>query len=118
MIGYTGELYHAWISVYIKDVGWIDNIIYFDGKEWSRMDPTLCGRGDSAKEFVGMAATITIFAFIDLGENRMAKKQKRLSDSEIAGFCEQLAYIIKAGISLQEGLMLMSEDAKMMRRQK
>ena len=42
----------------------------------------------------------------------MAKKQKRLSDSEIAGFCEQLAYIIKAGISLQEGLMLMSEDAK------
>ncbi len=40
----------------------------------------------------------------------MAKK--RLSDSEIAAFCEQLAYIIKAGISLQEGLMLMSEDAK------
>lgn len=59
-----------------------------------------------------MVATITICTFIDLGENRMAKKKKRLSDSEIAGFCEQLAYIIKAGISLQEGLMLMSEDAR------
>ena len=53
VIGYAGELYHAWISVYIKDVGWIDNIIYFDGKEWSRMDPTLAAAGDSAKEFVG-----------------------------------------------------------------
>ena len=34
-------LYHAWISVYIKDVGWIDDLIHFDGKNWSMMDPTL-----------------------------------------------------------------------------
>ena len=40
-IGYSGKVYHAWISVYIKDVGWIDNIIEFDGKSWKRMDPTL-----------------------------------------------------------------------------
>ena len=23
-IGYSGDIYHAWISVYIKDIGWID----------------------------------------------------------------------------------------------
>ena len=34
-------IYHAWISVYIKDVGWIDDLIQFDGKSWSMMDPTL-----------------------------------------------------------------------------
>ncbi len=40
-IGYAGTEYHAWVSVYIKDVGWIDDIIEFDGKSWELMDPTL-----------------------------------------------------------------------------
>jgi transglutaminase-like putative cysteine protease len=40
-IGYAGTEYHAWISVYIKDVGWIDKVIQFDGKKWTLMDPTL-----------------------------------------------------------------------------
>ncbi len=44
-IGYAtidGEaVYHAWISVYIQDVGWIDDLIHFDGQNWSMMDPTL-----------------------------------------------------------------------------
>ncbi len=30
----------------------------------------------------------------------------------MAAFCEQLAYMVKAGISLQEGLMLLAEDNK------
>lgn len=40
-IGYAGKEYHAWISVYIKDKGWIDDVIQFDGKTWKLMDPTL-----------------------------------------------------------------------------
>ncbi|SHI68659.1 transglutaminase-like domain-containing protein [Pseudobutyrivibrio xylanivorans] len=40
-IGYAGTEYHAWISVYVPDVGWIDKIIQFDGKKWTLMDPTL-----------------------------------------------------------------------------
>lgn len=40
-IGYAGTLYHAWISVYIEDQGWIDNVIVFDGEAWVLMDPTL-----------------------------------------------------------------------------
>mgnify|MGYP002855771830 CR=1 FL=1 len=40
-IGYAGTEYHAWVSVYIDDVGWIDKIIQFDGNNWTLMDPTL-----------------------------------------------------------------------------
>ncbi|MCR4567631.1 MAG: transglutaminase-like domain-containing protein [Pseudobutyrivibrio sp.] len=40
-IGYAGTEYHAWISVYTKEKGWIDDIIEFDGTQWTLMDPTL-----------------------------------------------------------------------------
>lgn len=40
-IGYAGDVYHAWISVYLKSVGWVDSLIQFDGKNWSMMDPTM-----------------------------------------------------------------------------
>ncbi|MEG0829485.1 MAG: transglutaminase-like domain-containing protein [Anaerovoracaceae bacterium] len=40
VIGYVGEAYHAWISVYSKETGWIDGVIEFDGKSWELMDPT------------------------------------------------------------------------------
>lgn len=40
-VGYAGDLYHAWISCYISDVGWVDGIIRFDGVKWTMMDPTM-----------------------------------------------------------------------------
>lgn len=40
-IGYAGTLYHAWISVYLEEEGWVDDYIVFDGTEWVLMDPTL-----------------------------------------------------------------------------
>jgi len=55
-VGYAGDAYHAWISVYIEDVGWIDGIIQFDGKNWSLMDPTFAANGKGRKdveEFIG-----------------------------------------------------------------
>ncbi len=40
-VGYTGSgVYHAWLSVYITDTGWVDGYIQFDGKDWVLMDPT------------------------------------------------------------------------------
>ena len=39
-VGYAGTAYHAWISTYITDVGWVNGIIEFDGKNWQLMDPT------------------------------------------------------------------------------
>lgn len=53
-IGYAGETYHAWISTYVDDKGWVDDIIKFDGKDWQLMDPTLAASNDkeSVKKYV------------------------------------------------------------------
>lgn len=55
VVGYSGTTYHAWISVYLDEAGWVDNIIEFDGKDWSLMDPTLAANNDEAsvKKYVG-----------------------------------------------------------------
>ena len=45
--GYAGSTYHAWVNVYVKDVGWVYNVIYFDGSSWHRMDPTFAASSKS-----------------------------------------------------------------------
>lgn len=45
VVGYAGTIYHAWIDVYIEGVGWVDKVIYFDGKSWTMMDPTFVSTG-------------------------------------------------------------------------
>lgn len=54
-VGYAGEAYHAWISTYVDEIGWIDNIIEFDGSSWSLMDPTFAANTNSRdlKKFIG-----------------------------------------------------------------
>lgn len=54
-VGYSGDAYHAWISTYIDDKGWVDDIIQFNGNTWQIMDPTLAATNDSAavKKYVG-----------------------------------------------------------------
>ncbi len=42
-------IYHAWISVYSKTQGWINNVIYFDGKSWKLMDPTFASSGGNSE---------------------------------------------------------------------
>ena len=51
-VGYAGEEYHAWISTYIKDKGWINGIIEFDGTSWNMLDPTFASTSDSPKKFI------------------------------------------------------------------
>ncbi len=56
VIGYAGTAYHAWISVYTPETGWIDNMIEFNGKEWVRLDPTFASTSNSNPdilEYVG-----------------------------------------------------------------
>lgn len=50
VIGYAGNIYHAWVSVYAQGQGWIDNIIYFDGTSWKFMDPTFASSGKRSQE--------------------------------------------------------------------
>lgn len=54
-IGYSGEAYHAWISAWVDEIGWVDNVIQFDGKSWTLMDPTLAANNsaDAVKKYVG-----------------------------------------------------------------
>ncbi|MDR3305206.1 MAG: transglutaminase domain-containing protein [Clostridiales Family XIII bacterium] len=48
VVGYAGEAYHAWISVHVEGVGWVDNMIQFNGDSWTLMDPTFASSGDTA----------------------------------------------------------------------
>lgn len=59
-IGYSGDIYHAWISVYVDEVGWIDDIIEFSGDGWTRMDPTFASSNDNSE---------TVLKYIGDGEN-------------------------------------------------
>lgn len=54
-VGYVGNAYHAWISTYIKDVGWVNGIVQFDGQNWKLMDPTFAANSseDELRDFIG-----------------------------------------------------------------
>ncbi len=58
VIGYAGEAYHAWINVYTDEDGWIDEVIYFDGKQWVLMDPTFADTSGS-NNYVGDGTNYT-----------------------------------------------------------
>lgn len=60
VVGYAGDAYHAWISVYSEKDGWIDGAIYFDGISWKRMDPTFASSANKSS---------TIMKYIGDGNN-------------------------------------------------
>ena len=59
-VGYSGEA--AWISVYLTESGWVDNIIEFDGKDWVLMDPTLAANNSSkaVAKYIGNGSKYTV----------------------------------------------------------
>jgi hypothetical protein len=50
VIGYVGELRHAWISVYSEEIGWIDNIIQYEGIDWRLLDPTFAASSNQCDD--------------------------------------------------------------------
>lgn len=50
VIGYVDTDYHAWISVWTQEDGWVESAIYFNGKTWQRMDPTFASTGNRSDE--------------------------------------------------------------------
>ena len=52
VVGYAGKAYHAWISVWTKDSGWVDGAIYFNGTCWQRMDPTFASSGNRSSSIM------------------------------------------------------------------
>lgn len=61
-VGYSGDAYHAWISAYVTESGWVDGIIQFDGKSWTLMDPTLASNNSSSavKKYIGDGSNYTV----------------------------------------------------------
>lgn len=47
VIGYAGVEYHAWISVWSEETGWVDGVIFFSGVNWQTMDPTFAATGSA-----------------------------------------------------------------------
>lgn len=64
VFGYAGTAYHAWISVWTEDTGWVDGVIFFDGTTWQRLDPTFASSGNQSEE---------IMAYIGNGKNYKEK---------------------------------------------
>ena len=66
IVGYAGSAYHAWISVYVNDLGWVDGVIFFNGVSWQRMDPTYASTGKG---------NASVLQYIGDGSNYSAKYQ-------------------------------------------
>ena len=64
VIGYAGDAYHAWINVYIETIGWIEQVIYFDGRKFYLMDPTFAS---------GARLSPDIYKYIGDGANYRSK---------------------------------------------
>ena len=63
VVGYAGQAYHAWISVWTEESGWIDNAIFFDGSSWHRMDPTFASSANksaSIMKYIGNGSNYTV----------------------------------------------------------
>lgn len=52
VVGYAGRTYHAWISVWTEENGWVDGVIFFDGQSWKRMDPTFASSQHNSDEIL------------------------------------------------------------------
>lgn len=55
-IGYSSDVRHAWIDVYIESIGWVENAIEFNGNEWKLMDPTFAAADpdhEAVSDYIG-----------------------------------------------------------------
>ena len=62
-IGYSGDVKHAWIDVYIRGRGWVTKAVYFDGDTWKLMDPTFDANSDgdeAIQEYIGDESNYTV----------------------------------------------------------
>ncbi len=52
VVGYAGDIYHAWISVWTEETGWVEGMVFFDGHVWKRMDPTFASSAHGDREIL------------------------------------------------------------------
>ena len=62
-IGYSSNVRHAWIDVFIESVGWVEHAVEFNGKEWKLMDPTFAAAAENSEEineYIGDGSNYTL----------------------------------------------------------
>lgn len=62
-IGYSGEIRHAWVDVYIESMGWVERAVEFNGEEWKLIDPTIAATNDNSEaisNYVGDGSNYTL----------------------------------------------------------
>ncbi len=63
VVGYAGTAYHAWVSVWTEETGWVEGAIYFDGSTWQRMDPTFASSANNSADilqYIGDGSNYTV----------------------------------------------------------
>lgn len=63
VVGWAGTQYHAWVSVWTQETGWVEGAIYFDGTTWHRMDPTFASSDHNSSEilqYIGNGKNYTV----------------------------------------------------------
>jgi len=61
--GFAGEVHHAWISVFSEETGWIEQAVFFDGENWTLMDPTFAssaGNSSALAQFIGDGSNYSV----------------------------------------------------------
>lgn len=64
-IGYSGNVRHAWVDVYIESIGWVLHAVEFNGKEWKMIDPTFASaaageENQALEEYIGDSSNYTV----------------------------------------------------------
>ena len=62
-IGYSGDIRHAWIDVYIRSKGWVNQAVSFKGDTWTLMDPTFDSNSDdkeAIQDYIGDESNYTV----------------------------------------------------------
>lgn len=64
-IGYSGDIRHAWVDVYIESIGWVKRAVEFNGNEWKMIDPTFAAAAgnednEAIDEYIGDSSNYTV----------------------------------------------------------
>ncbi len=56
VVGYSGEVYHAWVEVWCENVGEVDGAIPIEAGEWTLLDPTFVSGQNRSQEILEYVA--------------------------------------------------------------
>ena len=61
-VGYAKDAYHAWLSAYTEETGWLNGLVEFDGNSWTLVDPTFGANSSekALKKFIGDGTNYTL----------------------------------------------------------